>query len=65
MFLSGASAAAGIALINSLGNLGGFIGPLAIGWMKDRWGSYSAGLSAVGAMMVLSAVVMLAMRRRI
>ncbi len=65
LFLSGASAAAGIALINSLGNLGGFIGPLAIGWMKDRWGSYSAGLSAVGAMMVLSAVVMLAMRRRI
>lgn len=65
LFLSGASAAAGIALINSLGNLGGFVGPLVIGWMKDRWGSYSAGLSAVSAMMVLSAVVMLAMRRRI
>ena len=41
MFLSGASAAAGIAMINSIGNLGGFIGPYAIGWMKDRWGSYA------------------------
>ncbi len=65
LFLSGASAAAGIALINSLGNLGGFAGPLLIGWMKDRWGSYTGGLEAVGAMMALSAVVMLAMRQRI
>ena len=64
LFLSGASAAAGFALINSLGNLGGFAGPLVIGWMKERWGSYTAGLCAVGAMMALSAVVMLAMRRQ-
>ncbi len=65
MFLSGAGAAAGIALINSLGNLGGFVGPLLIGWMKQRAGSYSGGLDAVGAMMALSAILMLAMRRRI
>ena len=39
MFLTGASAAAGIALINSMGNLGGFVGPVLIGWMKDRWGA--------------------------
>lgn len=65
MFLSGASAAAGIALINSLGNLGGFAGPLLIGWLKQRVGSYAAGLDAVSAMMALSAVIMLAMRRRI
>jgi MFS transporter, ACS family, tartrate transporter len=64
MFLSGASAAAGIALINSLGNLGGFAGPLLIGWLKQRVGSYAAGLDAVGAMMALSAVIMLVMRRR-
>jgi MFS transporter, ACS family, tartrate transporter len=64
MFLSGASAAAGIALINSLGNLGGFAGPLLIGWLKQRVGSYAAGLDAVSTMMVLSAVIMLAMRRR-
>lgn len=64
-FLSGARAAAGFGLINSLGNLGGFVGPLIIGWMKGRWGSYAAGLSTVGAMMALSAVVMLAMRRQV
>lgn len=61
MFLSGAGAAAGIALINSIGNLGGFIGPYLIGWLKDRWGSYTGGLYAVGAMLALSAVVMLAL----
>jgi ACS family tartrate transporter-like MFS transporter len=58
-FLSGASAAAGIALINSIGNLGGFIGPFMIGWLKDKWGSYAGGLYAVGAMLAVSAVVML------
>lgn len=65
MFLSGASAAAGIALINSLGNFGGFVGPLLIGWMKSHFGSYSAGLVAVSAMMALSAVVMFFMGRRV
>jgi ACS family tartrate transporter-like MFS transporter len=64
LFLSGASAGAGIALINSLGNLGGFVGPEVIGWTKDRWGSYAGGLGVVGAMMALSAVLLLVMRRR-
>ncbi len=64
LFLSGAGAAAGIALINSLGNLGGFVGPEVIGWIKDRWGSYSGGLDVVGAMMALSAVLIVVMRRR-
>ena len=61
MFLSGAGAAAGIALINSIGNLGGFIGPFLIGWLKDKRGSYADGLYAVAAMLALSAVVMLAL----
>jgi sugar phosphate permease len=34
-FLSGSAAAAGIAFINSIGNLGGFIGPFFMGWLKD------------------------------
>jgi MFS transporter, ACS family, tartrate transporter len=63
--LSGASAAAGIAWINSMGNIGGFVGPWLTGWMKGRWGSYSGGLSAVGAMMALSAILMLALSRQI
>ena len=63
MFLTGASAAAGIALINSMGNMGGFIGPMLIGWMKDKWGGYAAGLYTVGAMSALSAVVVVALAR--
>ena len=65
LFLSGASAAAGIALINSLGNVGGFVGPIVIGWVKDRWGSYAGGLDAVGVMLLMSAALMLAIRRQI
>jgi len=64
-FLSGARAAAGFGLINSLGNLGGFVGPLLIGWIKSTWGSYVGGLNLVGAMMAFSALVMLAIRRRV
>lgn len=63
IFLSGASAAAGIALINSIGNLGGFIGPLVVGWVKDRWGSYAGGLYLVGGMLALSAVVLVLLDR--
>lgn len=61
LFLSGTAAAAGIAWINSLGNIGGFIGPILIGWGKSRWGSYAGGLDADGAMLAFSAVLMLAM----
>jgi len=64
-FLSGARAAAGFGLINSLGNLGGFVGPLLIGWIKSTWGSYAGGLNLVGAMMALSAVVMVALRKSV
>jgi ACS family tartrate transporter-like MFS transporter len=64
-FLSGAGAAAGIAWINCLGNLGGFIGPWLTGLIKGRTGSYAGGLSLVGAMMALSAVMMLALSRRL
>jgi ACS family tartrate transporter-like MFS transporter len=43
-YLTGAGAAAGIALINSLGNLGGFVGPYLIGLAKHSTNSYSGGL---------------------
>jgi cyanate permease len=47
--LSGATAAAGIAAINSLGNLAGYFGPFVIGWIKDATGSFAWGLAAVAA----------------
>jgi hypothetical protein len=43
-FLTGSAAAGGIALINSIGNLGGFVGPYAIGWIKDATGEITRWL---------------------
>jgi len=59
MFLSGGAAATGIATINSIGNLGGFVGPAMIGWVKDQTGSFSGGLYFVAGLLVLSAVLTL------
>ncbi|MFY3137326.1 MFS transporter [Achromobacter xylosoxidans] len=56
-FLTGASAAVGIAMINSLANLGGYIGPFGIGYIKDATGSTAGGLYFL-AIMLLFAVLM-------
>jgi ACS family tartrate transporter-like MFS transporter len=64
MFLTGASAAAGIAMINAMGNFGGFVGPLLVGWLKDKLGSYAGGLYVVAGMMALSAVVVVLLSRQ-
>ncbi|AWN38920.1 MFS transporter [Methylobacterium radiodurans] len=63
MFLSGSAAAVGIATINSIGNLGGFVGPWAIGWIKDQTGSFTGGLIFVAGLLVLSAFVTLIVAR--
>jgi ACS family tartrate transporter-like MFS transporter len=57
MFLSGAGLAAGIAWINSLGNLGGFFGPWYVGAMKDLTGSYAGGLYGLALLGLASAIV--------
>jgi ACS family tartrate transporter-like MFS transporter len=59
MYLSGTAAAATIAAINSVGNLGGLIGPLSVGWIKDRTGSFESGLYVLAGWALLSAVVTL------
>ncbi|MFL5283557.1 MAG: MFS transporter [Rhodopila sp.] len=61
-FLHGAAAAAGIAAINSVGNLAGFFGPFAMGWLKDLTGSFSAGLWAIAACAVMGLVIVIALR---
>ncbi|MGE3475784.1 MAG: MFS transporter [Rhodospirillaceae bacterium] len=61
-FLSGAAAAGGIALINSFGNLGGFMGPYAIGWLRETTGSFNAALYFLAGSMVLSALLALSVR---
>jgi ACS family tartrate transporter-like MFS transporter len=57
MFLSGAGLAAGIAWINSLGNLGGFFGPWYVGVMKDLTGSYAGGLYGLALLCLAAAIV--------
>jgi ACS family tartrate transporter-like MFS transporter len=47
-FVHGVGAAAGIALINSVGNIGGFVGPYGIGYLYDRTGGFAAGLTVIG-----------------
>ncbi|OZM72853.1 MFS transporter [Amycolatopsis antarctica] len=64
-FLSGAAAAGGIALINSLGNISGFAAPYVTGWLKDLTGSQKAGMWAVGACMVVAAMVALVVGSRL
>jgi ACS family tartrate transporter-like MFS transporter len=67
IFLSGTAAAASIALINSIGNLGGFVGPYIIGFLTDKTGTYTAGLSYLVASGVLGGVLVLSLsadRRR-
>lgn len=61
-FLTGAAAAGGIALINSLGNLAGFIGPYVTGWLADVTGSPKAGLWVVGAFMIAAGLTALALK---
>jgi ACS family tartrate transporter-like MFS transporter len=53
-FLSGAAAAAGIAVINSIGNLASFAGPLAMGWIKDHTGSYNGGLLLLAGLGIIA-----------
>jgi nitrate/nitrite transporter NarK len=56
-FLTGAAAAGGIALVNSLGNVSGFAAPYVTGWLADLTGTQKAGLWVVGVVMVAGAVV--------
>jgi len=57
--LTETSAAAGIAVINSLGNLGGFLGPYTIGLIRTWTGSFRGGLLAVGALLAVSGTLAL------
>jgi MFS transporter, ACS family, tartrate transporter len=58
-FLSGTAAAGGLALINAIGNIGGFVGPYTIGWIKQATGSFTYGLIAVGSGVLFSGITAL------
>ncbi len=55
-------AAAGIALINSVGNIGGFVGPYLLGWVLDTTHSFAAGLVAIGAILIAGGALVLRVR---
>ncbi len=61
-FLTGAAAAAGIGVINSIGNLSGFFAPYLAGYLKDATGSYQPGMLVAGAFMIAAGFVVLLIR---
>jgi len=60
--LAGPAAAAGIALINAIGNLGGFFGPSVMGWLREVTGGYSGGLLVLAAALIAEAALVLTVR---
>jgi len=62
MFLGGVGAAASIALINSIGNLGGAVGPAIVGWMRTGRQSYTEGLLLLTGALLLQALLISSLR---
>jgi MFS family permease len=56
-FLTGMAAAGGLAFINSIGTMGGFVGPYLMGWLTDETGSFTAGLAAMAGFLILATVL--------
>jgi ACS family tartrate transporter-like MFS transporter len=64
-FLTGFSAAAGIALVTSVANLGGFVGPYTFGVIRQRTGASYYGLISAGIFFLMSATLVLLLPKRI
>jgi MFS transporter, ACS family, tartrate transporter len=65
-YLSGVAAAGGIAFINSIGNLGGFVGPFAVGWLKDNTANgFQAGLTFLSLCLLTGSIVAVIVGRRV
>jgi MFS transporter, ACS family, tartrate transporter len=62
IFLGGTAAAAGIALINSIGNLGGFFGPHIMGYLRDHSTGYTAGLLVLAGALLLEAILVMSLK---
>jgi ACS family tartrate transporter-like MFS transporter len=61
--VAGVGAAAGIALVNAIGNVGGFVGPYLLGYVQDTTHSFAAGLVSIGAILVAGGVLVLLIPR--
>jgi MFS family permease len=62
--MGGVGAAASIALVNSVGNTGGFVGPYLLGALNDATGSFVVGLQVIAMMLGAGAVIVLLVRDR-
>jgi MFS transporter, ACS family, tartrate transporter len=62
IFLGGTAAAAGIAMINAIGNLGGAVGPTVMGWLRESTGTYTVGLLVLVAALLLEALLVASLR---
>ena len=61
-FLAGQASAGGLALINCIGAFGGFVGPYMMGLLKDKTGSFEAGINGMAIVLVISALLPLTLR---
>jgi ACS family tartrate transporter-like MFS transporter len=61
-FLRGTAAAGGLAMVASVGNVGGFIGPIVIGFLKDRTGSYHESLLLLAVLALVAAALAFGIR---
>ena len=61
--MTGSAAAAGIALINTMASLGGFVGPYAVGLVRDVTGSFAGGLVFLAVLLLLAAGAAVVLRR--
>ncbi|MBP0596338.1 MFS transporter [Paraburkholderia sp. LEh10] len=60
-FLSGQAAAGGLALINSIGALGGFAGPYLVGYLKDSFGTFTAGMIGLSFVLLITTLLTLSL----
>jgi len=61
-YLSGRTAAAGIALVNAAAGVGGFVGPFIVGWVKDKTGHFEVGVMILAAAFLAMACIVMAMK---
>ncbi len=59
--LTGTAAAGGIALINAIGNLGGFVGPYVVGWIRDSTGNNALSVAVLGVFMIAAGILCIAL----
>jgi hypothetical protein len=64
MLLTGSAAAGGIALINSIGVLSGWVGPSVVGWLEDLTGKTATGLYVIAGVVAIGAALILLFKPR-